>query len=40
VLLGLYLPLLGASMLTLWLLERCVLSRVTPLRNFLGLAAG
>jgi len=40
VLLGLYLPLLGASMLTLWLLERCVLSRVRPLRNFLGLAAG
>ncbi|NWD52167.1 PepSY-associated TM helix domain-containing protein [Pseudomonas gingeri] len=39
VLLGLYLPLLGASMLALWLLERCVLSRIAPLRDFLGLAA-
>ncbi|MGO3562008.1 PepSY-associated TM helix domain-containing protein [Pseudomonas helleri] len=40
VLLGLYLPLLGASMLVLWLLERCVLSRIAPMRNFLGLGAG
>src|SRR5450830_914252 len=40
VLLGLYLPLLGASMLVLWLLERCVLSRIRPLRDFLGLSAG
>jgi uncharacterized iron-regulated membrane protein len=39
-LLGLYLPLMGASMLTLWLLERCVLSRIAPMRNFLGLGAG
>ncbi len=38
-LLGVYLPLLGASMLVLWLLERCVLSRIAPLRRFLGLAA-
>lgn len=38
-LLGLYLPLLGISMLALWLLERYVLSRIAPLRRFLGLAA-
>jgi len=38
VLLGLYLPLLGASMLSLWLLERYVLSRFSTLRDFLGLA--
>ena len=40
VLLGVYMPLLGASMLTLCLLERWVLSRIAPLRNFLGLSAG
>lgn len=37
VLLGLYLPLLGASLLLVWLLERCLLSRIAPLARFLGL---
>jgi len=36
-LLGLYLPLLGASLLLVWLLERCLLSRIAPLARFLGL---
>lgn len=39
-LLGLCLPLLGISMLALWLVENCVLSRIAPVRNFLGLGAG
>lgn len=36
-LLGLYMPLLGLSMVLLLLLERGLLSRIPPLRRFLGL---
>lgn len=39
-LLGLYMPLLGLSMLLLLLLERGLLSRIPPLRRFLGLEPG
>jgi len=37
--LGVYLPLLGISMIVVLLLERLVLSRIPPLKHFLGLTA-
>jgi uncharacterized iron-regulated membrane protein len=38
ILLGIFLPLLGASMLLVWLIERLCLRRLEPARVFLGLS--
>ena len=37
--LGIYLPLFGTSLVVVFLLEKLILSRIAPLRNWLGLYA-
>ena len=39
VLFGIYMPLFGASLLIVFLAEKAVLSRIPPVRNWLGLNA-